>query len=131
MRILESNIWPILGQKFLKILKKLFSKSFFSGVRGKAPMCASNRRRPCRLFGSSKRLPSGSFLLLNHYFYKNSRAFNRDPPPRSPAPERGGGRLVSTQIMFFDRYIVDAYVILCLQIGASLPPSLRKPEGGV
>ena len=31
----------------------------------------------------------------------------------------------------FDRYIVDAYVILCLQIGASLPPSLRKPEGGV
>jgi hypothetical protein len=44
-------------EKLLKILKKLFSKSFFSGVRGDAPKCASNRRRPCRLFGRSKTFP--------------------------------------------------------------------------
>jgi hypothetical protein len=41
-------------EKLLKILKKLFSKSFFSGARGDAPKCASNRRRPCRLFGRSE-----------------------------------------------------------------------------
>ena len=83
--------------------------------------CASNRRRPCRLFGRSKTSLSGRFSLLHsprdfvaRLFYRDFvflrvhtgnfapkyargrypiilHIINRDPPPCSPSRKPGGG----------------------------------------
>ena len=75
-------------------------------------------------FGQSQYFPNvGKYCTLS----------SRAPPSRA--------RGFSIEISFFCgfaevilrpyRVFVDIHVILYLQIGTSLPPSLRKPEGGV
>ena len=88
--------------KFLKILKKLFSKSFFSGVRGKAlhirsftPARRLRGTHPCPRpreprRGTSHLLEFWSAILVRPISY-NFASKNRDPtlhPPRKPGRER-------------------------------------------
>ena len=50
-------------------------------------------------------------------------ASKRDPPPRSPSPERGGGCLVSARILFSYMNFADIHVILHIS-NRDLPPAL-------
>ncbi len=107
----------------MKILKKLFSKSFFSGVRGKAPHLRFKQTAPRRLFGRSKISPSGEIFAPSLSLAR----FAGERFSIEFSPSCGHKQVILRPYRVF----ADIHVILYLQIGTSLPPSLRKPEGGV
>ena len=105
----------------MKILKKLFSKSFFSGFQGRALSLCFKLATPRRQFGRSKIFPSGEIFA----------------PSLSALFERG----IAIEFSFFcgciqvvsrpHRGFADILIILCRQIGTHpLAPPHRKPGGG-
>ena len=55
-----------------------------------------------------------------------SRAFKRDPPPRSPTPEPGGGCLASGRALFCYRDLADILFLIISIMDPTLHPP-RKP----
>ena len=92
----------------MKILKKLFPKSFFSGVRGNALQMCFKQPTPRRLFGRSKIFPCGRFSLLHFIEILFSCGYLQ-------------------VILRPHRVFADILIILYLQIGTHPPPpvSLR------
>ena len=123
MRSSASDFWT---ESILPECREVQLRRFSEGKWRRKPT-----RRSCNLPKASTRsvTPRGGFCSFT-IKKRKTRAFNRDPPPRSPSREPGGGCLVSAQILFSDRDFVDIHVILYRQIGTHPPPpSLEQGRG--
>jgi len=108
--------------KFLKILKKLFSKSSLSGVRGNALHLRLKQTAPRRLFGISKPSRKREGLLIHSFETEILRAYNRDPTPAPATVNRGGVSCKCSNFVIIQRFCRYP-IILHRQIGThpSLP----------